>query len=593
MVAFAIKEFGGEIPRKESRTLPDNNAEQAVNCDLSGGVLEGLPIPELVIDLSSYTGTKRAYRFPLAGQSDVWLPLIDPFSSVVRSPLANDTSHRLYWTNPSTSAQPGAFWNTRARIAAGNTGANAPYNLGTIQPSTTVAPGVVPSGGTTDGSVPLIERSYCYTFVNQYGEESAPCLPSAVIAGASDGTWTITGLPTVAPTNPSGFNYPTITGLNLYRTSTGISTGAAFYQVMQFVYGSSPPPASYADTLPDTVAVNNQELISASWANPLPNLDGLIAFPGGMLMGFTDNTVHFCEPDRPHTWPAGYDQSVQYPIVGFGIWQQSLMVMTSGFPSTGSGNTPSNFVFTQVRVPEPCISRGSIITDLAGVYYASQNGIVMLNYFGMQNQTLSNLTKNIWLNQFNPSGIIACRHRSQYLAMQTDGSGKGFLIDYAEARMGIMPLSTFQGATSVWNDEFTGDAYICAAGEIYRWDSQNTGPQIYRWRSKQFYGIEPINIGAVHVSLDPDVLTATAPTSIPLTNGDSTLTLPAGAVAVFNLYAGPDGEHLIYTKVLNAIRNEFPTPSGFKSYDWQCEIVACVGVRDIKLATTMRELRGV
>lgn len=589
MVSWAIKDFGGEIPKKESRTLPDFAAEQAWNCDLSSGVLEGLPTPELVTDLTGVGGsssTKRAYRFPVDGLPDAWIPLPDANSSVCRSPLANDTDHRLYWTNPPSSSLPGQFWNTYGRIQAGNTGANAPYNLGIVQPSTVVAVGVTAVGGVV---TPLIGRSYCYTYFNAFDEESAPSIPSAVVSGASDGTWTITGLPTSAPANPAGVNYPPVTGVRLYRTSTGANSGAQFYLDNEWLFGSVPSP--YVDTVSDTTVVNNLTLISASWGNPPTGLDGLTALPGGMLVGFTDNTVHFCEPNRPHTWPAGYDQSVQYTIVGFGVWQQSLVVLTKGFPSTGAGNSPSNYVFTTVRVPEPCISRGSIITDLMGVYYASQNGLVMLNYFGMQNQTLSTMTKNIWLNDFDATQIIACRHRSQYLAI--NGTGVGFLIEYADQKAGIVHLNTFSGATSVWNDEFSGDAYVCVGPLVYRWDSPNTGNLVYRWRSKQFYGIAPINLGAAQVSLDPDILTVTAPATPPMDNGDTSLLLPTGVNAVFNLYAGPDGQHLIYTRHLKLVREIFPLPSGFKSYDWQCEVVSRVGIRSIELASTMRELRDV
>lgn len=598
MVAWVLRDFGGQIPRREPRLLPDNAAEQAVNCDLAAGNLAGLPIPELIQDLSAFVGTQRAYRFPLANNPDAWLALPSPFSSVCRSPLANDTAHRLYWTNPPGSSPAGAFWNTYTRIAAGNAGANAPYNMGTIQPGSetgvgfpTGAPTVGSSGGT---ATPLIARSYCWTYVNQYGEESAPSLPSSTVTGHSDGTWTVTGMPTSAPGNPGGFNYPPITGVNLYRTSTGTNTGAQFYQVAQFVYGVNSPTSPYTDTVPDTTAVNNLTLISASWGNPPSGLDGLVALPGGMLVGFTDNTLHFCEVDRPHTWPAGYDQSVQYPIVGLTVWQQSLMVLTTGFPSTGSGNSPSNYVLTTVRVPEPCISRGSIITDLMGTYYASQNGLVTLNYFGMQNQTLSNVTKNIWLNRFKANNIIACRHRAQFLALKLDGSNSGFIIDYTEQRMGMMDVSTFSQATAIWNDEYTGDTYICAAGKVYRWDSQNTGPLTYRWRSRQFYGPMPISLGACQVALDSSVLNpAPVPNTQTLGNGDSTLVLPSGVNAVISIYAGTDHAYPTFTRNLRNPREIFALPSGFKAFDWQVEIVSRVPVHSIELATTMRELTGV
>jgi hypothetical protein len=348
MVAFSVKDWGGMIPRTDPHNLPNDMAAEAWNCDLASGPLDGLPIPELLYDFGAagFTSTvAKAYRIPnpTPGGADVWLPLPSPYSSVCKSPLANDTLNRFYWTNPGD----GAYWNTYDRIAAGNTGSNAPYNLGFTAPGA-ITPTLSVSGGTTNGSVPLIDRTYLFTYIDQYGAESSPSLPSAVVAGASDGTWTVGGLPTSAPASPSGKNYPTVSKMRLYRTITGTTTGAQYYQVADLTFGS----ATYADTIPDTTVVNNVTLPSASWAPPLDGLDGLVALPGGMLVGFTGNTVHFCEPDLPHTWPAGYDQSMQYDIVGLAVWNQALVVITEGFPSTGSGNAPANYVFAPVQVPD-------------------------------------------------------------------------------------------------------------------------------------------------------------------------------------------------------------------------------------------------
>lgn len=593
MVALLIKDFGGEIPRKDPRSLPDAMAEQAWNCDLSSGPLDGLPTPQLVVDLSAVSGpVRKAYRIPgpNAGDPDAWLPLPSEFSSAVRSPLANDTLHRIYWSNPSGpgAVAPGAWWNTYARILAGNTGGNAPYNLGFIVPDPTIVIAATATGGTAPTVVPYVARSYTFTYIDQNNEESSPIAPSTVIDGASDGTWTISGLPTSAPSNPSGFSFPTVVKMRLYRTIVGTQTAGNFYQVVDLSFGS----ATYVDAFPDTTVVNNNVLLSTSWLPPPANLDGLTGFPGGMLVGFTANTIHFCEPDRPGAWPAGYDQSLQYQIMGFGVWQNSLVVLTEGFPSTGTGTAPSNFTFSQVQVPEPCIARGSIITDLMGVYYASQNGLVMLNYFGMQNQTLSNITKNDWLDDFHARNIIACRHRAQYLAI--NGTGVGFLIDYTEPRMGVMHLNTFNNAVCIWNDVYTGDTYIIADKVVYLWDSPTAGSLNYRWRSKQFYFAMPVSLGACQISLATAVETP-PPTTVtpPMDNGDATLLLPDGVNAVFHLYAGPEGKHLIYTKILDKARMIFRLPSGRKVFDWQCEIVARVAVHSVELASTMKELKSV
>ena len=754
MVAWNITNFGGEIPR--NRVPPDGMATQAWNCDLSSGALAGLPQPELLKDLSATTGNvRKAYRFPgpNPGDVDAWLPLPSEFSSVVRSPLANDTLHRIYWSNPPTTAQPGCYWNTYENIVLGNTGANAPYNMGFTSPDLTqlitvtsaggsvqyqqassaqaatagtgykpgdvlvAAGGVLSSGsalsatvsattvqtitlaaggsgaaadgvyvmsGTTgagalmtftgtvaggalvaiDGiissgaytsnpshisyepvggvtgltgayvaltmgverlttvtsghyaspplnpvstaavsgtgsgctlivvydsyGVPAVTRSYLYTLLDEFGEESSPCTPSVDVDGAADGTWTVTGLPTTAPASPTGMRFPNVVKLRLYRTVTGSSGAANFYQVVDLTFGA----ATYTDTILDAVVVNNNTLFSTRFLPPLANMDGLTSFPGGMLVGFTGNTIHFCEPDRPNAWPAGYDQSLQYQIQGFGVWQNTLVVLTTGFPSTGSGSSPGTFIFSQVQVPEPCISRGSIITDLMGVYYASQNGLVMLNYFGMTNQTLSNITKNQWLTTFLAGSIVACRHRSQYLAI--NGTGVGFLIDYTEPRMGVVHLNTFNNAVCVWNDVYTGDAYIIADKIVYRWDSPTTAPLTYRWRSKDYLMAAPTSLGACQIEMAQAVEVAPPAVTPPLlSNGDTSLILPAGANAVFNLYAGSEARHLICSKVLTKAQSIFRLPSGAKIFNFEVEIIAQTQVYSIQLASTMHELKNV
>lgn len=582
---WLIKGFGGEIPRKDPRELPEQMAEQAWNCDLSAGPLDGLPIPVLTKDLTSKPGAvRRAYRLPgpNPGDPDAWLALPSEFSSVVRSPLANDTLHRIYWTNPA-GVRPGGWWNTYAGLIAGT----ADYNLGFTAPNPATVITVAAAGGTL--TIPLVARAYLFTYVDLHGEESSPCVPSVVVEGASDGTWTISGLPTTAPASPAGFNFPAVAKLRLYRTIVGATTAAGYYQVVDIAL---PMSGTYVDTIPDTTVVQNVTLLSTSFSSPPVDLDGLVGFPGGMMMGFTGNTVHFCEPERPNAWPAGYDQSLQYQIMGFGVWQNSLVVLTKGFPSTGVGVNPANFAFTQVQVPEPCISRGSIITDLMGVYYASQNGLVMLNYFGMQNQTLSNFTKTDWLKDFKAANLVACRHRAQYLAI--NGTGTGFIIDYTEPRMGVVHLNTFSNAVCVWNDVYTGETYIIADKKVYLWDSPTAGSLNYRWRSKQFYLPQPVSLGACQISLETAVESPPGAAATPLLdNGDPSLVLPEGVNAVFNLYAGPEGKHLILSKILNKSRMIFRLPSGRKAFLWQCEIVGRVAVHSIELATTMKELRNV
>jgi hypothetical protein len=585
MVAFATQDMGGLVPRRESFLLPPNMAEDAYNCDLASGPLDGLPQPLFVLDMAdtaSFT-VKKSYRVPgpTPGDPEVWIPLPSAFSEVVRSPLANDTLHRVYWSNPPNEPDPGVFWNTYARLAANQ----QRYTLGFIPPDPAIIISVVPTGG--DTTVPAISRSYTFTYIDEYGLETSPANPSAVVDGPPDATWTVSGLPTAAPSNPAGTFYPVVTKMRLYRTITGASTGAQFYFVVDLPFGSS----TYVDTIPDVNIVGNNLLESTGWAPPIAGLDGLTAMPGGMMMGFTGNTIHFCEPNRPHAWPPGYDQSLLYQIVALAVWQQQLVVLTHGFPSTGSGSSPAQFFFAQVQAPEPCISRGSVVTDLAGVYYASENGLVALNYYGMQNQSLSNFTKNIWLKDYQAENIIACRHRAQYLAI--NGTGTGFLIDYTEERMGVMKTSSFADATSLWNDVFTGDPYVMADQKIYLWDSPDTPPQTYYWKSKEFYLPAPTNLGCCQISLGPEVMDPAPPDTDPQPGqGIPGLVLPPGVNALFRLYAGPgDALNLVFTRYLTQPLEIFRLPSGVKSFNWQFDILSRVAIHSVQLATTMKELK--
>jgi hypothetical protein len=378
--------------------------------------------------------------------------------------------------------------------------------------------------------------------------------------------------------------------MRVYRTVTGATQGAEFYFVADIGFDGT---GQFVDTVSDLVVVNNNTLASTSFLPPPPDLDGLTVLPGGMLVGFTTNTIHFCEPNRPHAWPAGYDQSLQYEIVGFGVWQAALIVLTKGYPSTGQGSAPSNFTFSQVQVPEPCISRGSIITDLMGVYYASQNGLVMLNYFGMQNQTLSTLTKNIWLTEYKAQTLVACRHRAQYLAI--NGTGTGFIIDYTEPRLGIVHLSPFAEVVSVWNDSYTGATYMCADNKVFVWDSPNSPPLTYRWRSKQFFFPEAYNFGAAQVELGHEVLTPPPSSNTPLLdNADPALILPTGVNCLFRVLAERNGVMTVmFEAPLREPRNLIRLPSGFREWCWQVEVVSRVPVFSIQVARTNRELSEV
>ena len=573
MVAWQIKGMGGVLPRVDVRLVGDNMASTAANCDLTSGALVSLPQVEFLQDFTAVPGpVEKAYRFP---GGTVWLPLPSRFSSVVASPLANDDKHRVYWSNPGDKY---IHANTRDRIQNGDPS----FHVGLVQP--TVAPSI---GGRTGGdtTVPAIDRVYVYTYLNEFNEESSPSPASNVMSGPSDATWEVL-FGGVDPTNPAGANYLPADRIRLYRIITSASAGAQFYRVTELAF---PLPERYYDTIPDSVVVLNETIPSVGWGNPPEYLDGLVALTGGILAGFTTNTVHFSEPNRPHTWPSQYDQSVHFEIVAMAAWQQYLMVLTKGFPSAGSGNNPSNYLFVQSQTAEPCIARGSVVVDPSGVFYASQNGLVRFTGYQIDNLSAPMVEKNEWLSYYNATHIVGARHRQAYIAI--NDTDRGFLIDYSEpARLGFEDLTTLEGVTCIWNDENTGDTLLVAGKKAYEWDCPTSPPQIYKWRSKTFTTPLPISLSAIQIDVDQKVLDAAPIDPILLDNGE--VTLPAGVNAVFHYYAGPD-LNLIMTRNLTVQQEIFRLPNGFKTFDHQVEVISRVPIYSIQLATTLNELKGV
>lgn len=558
------------IPRLEPRVLPDPMSELAQDCDFRSGNLDGLRGLEFIVSLP---GARKAYYFPNADNTqNTWLALPSEFSSVCRSPLTNDAYRRIYWTNPGDLCP---HWSTYADVQAGN----PPLDLGIEQPF--AGPGgaltVTAVGGTT--TIPQVARSYVFTYLNVYGEESAPNAPSDIVEGAPDAVWTIYGIPTVPPVPSSGRAYSPVTKVRLYRTVTGLQTGASFYMVHEWAWGFVPSP--YVDTTTDLEIIDNPTLASTSWANPPDYLDGLVSLPGGMMVGFTGTTIHFCEPYRPHTWPAVYDQSVLYDIVALTTWNQSLAILTAGFLSAGTGNSPANYIINQTQVAEPCISRGSVVTDLQGVIYSSQNGLVKTNYTQADIVSLDMMSKDMWLTSYHGSTIIGARHRAQYIAIHSDG---GFIYDVTDGKTGFVLLNSVDNATSIFNDEFEGNTYVMIAGNVYLWDGTTVNRQTFQWKSKRFYTPMPISIGAVHVTSSRRVDDVLPP--------DPTGLLPDGVNARFKIYAGVEFT-LIMQRDIEKPTDIFRVPSGFRAFDWQIELISRVRIDSVELASTMKELQGV
>lgn len=178
------------IPRLDARLLGENQAQTAVNCLLLDGDIVPLKNP-LVVTRPNKTGPlKTIYRMVDAADAEYWLSW-NRDVNVCKGPVAGDTLQRTYYTG---DGEPRMTTLADAISGGGNDYPKNFFVLGVTKPTT------APTVGHTGGAAANETRSYVYTFVTQYGEESAPS-PAGEHTAPSDATsWDLSNLET-APLN--------------------------------------------------------------------------------------------------------------------------------------------------------------------------------------------------------------------------------------------------------------------------------------------------------------------------------------------------------------------------------------------------------
>lgn len=630
MTAIRIENFAGIAPRMSSRLLQKNQAVQAENTKLLSGELRGFCEPTVLYDFNPEElgyNIARAFRLPASvgapipiSGDDTWIGFPDAGVDFVRTPVLEDSFERYYWTGDDTltpfSGAPA--YNTRARIDAGDPA----WILGI--PAPIDAPDVAAPAGAASVSE---TRAYVYTFVSAYGEEGAPS-PPTLATGATVGTWTITGMDTSVP-NPSWYN---LTTTRIYRT-----VGGTYFHVADVSFGTS----TYSDSILDTTVALNYTLASLYYTPPPATLQGLVAHPGGFLVGFSGRDLWMSQPYEPHAWPVTNIQTCQTEIVGLAIYQNCILVMTSSHPYFAEGMNPANVTLQKLDSIDPCVSRRSIATTIQGVYYASPQGIILNTGGWTQLVTRSLFTFQEWQEYFSPTTINAVPYGVEYVAFDTTATGFVFSpIDNTEP---LAQLDAFSNVTTIQQDVYSGQAYLVTNNQVQLWDPLNTTPLAYTWQSKQFDLPNPVNFGAMRLKFNSGVM-AISPENLALytqynterfttgqlnpingsvINGVRKISYPTGPVAGYspppeihtaiggsslydlaqleNVTAGAtvtiQARDLITSAWITVFQGLLTTeriyrlPAGIKSDGWQVTIVGNTSVYSFAMAQNATELK--
>lgn len=612
MPYLKLENFSGISPRTGPTLLAPNQAQVAKNVKLQSGELRPWRKakfkyqPGLPDVLSIY----RLENTNVGGTA--WLEFgVD--TDVVPGPVADTTEFRVYYTDG--TAPKKTNWNLATTNGTGTKPfPNTAYNMGV--PAPTVAPTLVKSGGS--GTIHE-NRAYVYTYISTFGtvlEESAPSPAGAISTVEPDAIVTVSGFGT-APIASAGYN---ITAIRIYRSVTS-ATSAQYLYVGEVTV--NPVTGTASGSFADNVAAANLGVAipSLTYTPPPAGLKGLIAMPNGILAGFTGNQVWFSEPYLPHAWPVAYMMTVGAPIVGLGVFGQSLVVCTTQTPYILTGSQPGAMSQEKVPLPEPCVSKKSITSDQFGVLYASPNGLVSIAP-GTQDVISRNLfTRDEW-QSYVPANMVGVVYQNMYIAFYQAGADKSALVIM---RGDSPPLVTLEvSSQAVFVSRSSAEVFFVSPldNAIYQLDADPVNNTYYEWVSKLFKLPEPTNFAVAKMHADWGFIQDTGAynalvaaitaanqalwaTGTPLKstlnsvtlagmqlNGSVLATIPPKAearvvqafiyandtLATTHAFTGPEPQRL---------------PAGNKEYLYEVKLTGNAPVRSFSMATSIGELRQV
>lgn len=536
MATLRIQAPKGERPLVDASLLADTAAQIARNVRLNNGAIR--PLKDVAtIQATTTTGqAKTIFKY----SATVWLEWTTDVN-VVRSPIADDPYDRVYFTG---DGLPKVSYNAIIDAGAPPYPTSA-YTLGVPEPSTTPT---VALGGTPDDPNDLAEtRYYVVTYVDVFGAEGPPCLPTAQIEVKPGETVTLSALPGV----PAG-NFNIVTQ-RIYRVNTG-ETGSVY----QFVADVAVAATQYVDSI--TSDALGEALTTVTYDMPPATLQGLVKLPGGFMAGFFNNVLCFSEPGLPHAWPVDYQLTTTEPIVGIGVYGNTVVVATEGEPYIAQGLDPAAMAMTKLEVDQAGTSKRSVVDVGIGVVYASPDGLVLVKNTGVSLITEGTFDREQW-QALKPDSMHAYLWEGVYLCFYDTGTVQAsFAIDPAAPQDGVITYDSY--VEGGYRHKVDDAVYFVIGSNIVQWDA---GTDLsYTWESKEFHPGHPVNMGYAHVKAR----------SFPVT---FTLTV--------------DGT-VRKTKVVSD-NKPFRCPNGYLGDIHVIKLEGTGEVYDIVLATTADQLRSV
>lgn len=467
-----LTEFGGMAPGIEPQVLSEKLATDAYNVDFASGALgestvTAVPSTEFAgLDANCRSilrpsGTATRLQFSTATSGVAFASLLS----------VSDKWGRVYYT-----ADTGPRYTVSDNYTAGGLSLNpVSYKLGVPTPEIRPIVGSPNFAYPADGAPDLAWVAYIYTYVDKYGHEGAPCVPSTKvqlpygIAFTCRLTFTAETLDQFPITNAVR---------RVYRAAFDGSSSE-----WQFVADVPLASVTFDDVVP--LGEEGEALVSTDWVPPPSNLGHMTPVASNFVAGFYDNYLCYSESLLPHAWPEGYRFPLKYKIVGLAATQNGLLVATSGKPYWCSGADPASAVPVELDANHPCLSAKSIV-DMGGyVIYATFDGLVAVAGNDVKLLTTAFIDRRTWLSDFGPSSIVAFAHEGRYVF--SVGSS-WWMFDPAD-NGGFVKLGLTTVQPSALRQAYydaSRDTVVLLNSSGVAFDVVSGAGGAFRWRSKVF-----------------------------------------------------------------------------------------------------------
>lgn len=591
MPSIRIDRFGGMLP-KNKRGLGDSSlASLAVNTNLEHGSIRPWRYPSLELE------TDHKKICTIHKEECCWLFSENPCASFTRG----DTDcNRIF----STGVMP---WPAYAELPEGDSCCEVECEvewcrLGVPQP--TNPPTIIESdpidepadcecidfGGTQKEREP---RSYFYTFVNEWFEESTPSECTQPMDIDFDGNATLgfnippmtdgycdpkyiriyRGLPTPAVPDAVGQIEGRITAGNALEGDFDDFVSASYFLVAEIPYREG--NFTHVDDIESDCL--GEAYTSRVNQPPLECLEHIQMLENGSLVASYGKELWFSEPWRFHSWNCA--MNLDDCIINFKVARSYIYVATDGYPYViesfpfGDEECTCCRRVNKLLEPAPIVSGCSMVMTNSGVAWATNMGIMRLSGNEMSLVTHATMSESDW-QEYLPHQIKAVFHQGRYFGFNRD---KGFIFDFNDGIYDLMNI----GENAKFSElNITPDAifksegnvlYMSFGGDLYRWDAANTYMP-FVWKSKLHIESGVRNYSIMKVVFEDWLRARKSPNP-----------------ATVRLYAD---DKLYFERKVSSSR-PFRIPKGIDALNFNIEVTGIEPINEIHMSTSKSELLNV